>query len=200
MIVIGGSGTIGSSVVAEMSSDHEVRIAGRSTDPSIDLSDLASIDRLAERLASGPRLDAVVVCAGGGLPGMVDEIDLSSALEAFRPKLLGQIAVARAATRFVRPGGAVVLTSGILDRHPMPGMSHLAMINASLRAFASSVATERRAVRTCVVSPGLVAESPRRVLDFFAGMTTISAKDLALVYRRLVEHGLDGEVVQFPAD
>ena len=122
VLVIGGTGTIGSAVVRELSTDHHVEVAGRSSDPAVDLSDSTSIDRLADRLADGPIHEAVVVCAGGGMPGMVEDLDPSAALEALRPKLFGQIAVARAAPRFVRPGGAVVLTSGILERRPMPGM------------------------------------------------------------------------------
>lgn len=200
ILVVGGKGTIGSAVVRELSSDHAVQSVGRSTDPAVDLADLGSIETLAGRLASEPPLDAVVVCAGGGMPGRLEELDLSKALDAFRPKLLGQIAVAKAAPRFVRPGGAVVLTSGILDRHPMPGMSHLSMVNAAMRAFVGAAATESRPIRTCAVSPGLVEESPQRVLDFFPGMLRIPAAELAKVYRRLIESGEDGEVAQYPAD
>lgn len=198
ILVIGGTGTIGSAVVREFSTDHEVKSVGRSTDPPVDLSDPGTIGGLADRLAGGPRYEAVVVCAGGGLPGRVEDLDLAAALEAFRPKLLGQIAVAQAAPRFVRPGGAVVLTSGILERRPMPGMSHLSVINAALRAFALSAAVEDRPVRTCVVSPGLVEESPQPILDFFSGMATVAAADLAKVYRRLVETGSDGETIGLP--
>ena len=198
ILVVGGTGTIGSAVVREFESDHQVRSIGRSSQPAVDLSDLESVDRMAARLPAEPHQDAVIVCAGGGLPGMVDELDLSAALEAFRPKLLGQIAVAQAAPRFVRPGGVVVLTGGILERRPMPGMSHLSMINASLRAFVLSAATENREVRTCVVSPGLVRESPQVVRDFFDGMPMVGAVDLAKVYRRLVETGRDGETIALP--
>lgn len=200
ILVIGGNGTIGSAVVRELSADHVVQSIGRSTDPAVDLAELGSIEALVERLATGPQLDAVVVCAGGGMPGRLDELDLPKALDAFRPKLLGQIAVAQSAPRFVRPGGAVVLTSGVLDRHPMPGMSHLSMVNAAIRAFAGAAATESRPIRTCAVSPGLVEESPQRVLDFFPGMVRIPAAELAKVYRRLIESGEDGEVAQYPAD
>ena len=113
ILVIGGTGTIGSAVVRELATDHQVESVGRSTDPPVDLSDLATIDRLADRLAGGPLFEAVVVCAGGGLPGRVEDLDLAGALEAFRPKLIGQMAVAQAAPRFVRPGGAELLASEV---------------------------------------------------------------------------------------
>ena len=198
--VIGSTGTIGSAVVAELSRDHEILGLGRSSDPPVDLRDLRSIDSLATRLATESTFDAIVVCAGGGLLGSVADLDLEEALERFRPKLIGQIAVAQAAPRFVREGGAVVLTSGILERRPMVGTSHLAMINAALRSFAASAATESRSVRTCVVSPGLVQESPQPVLDVFAGMEPVRAADLARAYRHLIEHGRDGEVICIPED
>lgn len=198
ILVVGGTGTIGSAVVTEMSSDHDVVIAGRTADHVVDLADLESVSAFAGRLRSGSPFDAVVVCAGGGLLGSVDDLDLDQFLPRFAPKLRGQVAIAQAAPGFVRDGGVVVLTGGILERRPQPGMSHLAMINAALRAFAGAAATEGRSVRTCVVSPGLVAESPQAVLDLFPGMPMVSAADLARVYRRLVESGRDGEVVGLP--
>ena len=76
ILVIGGTGTIGSAVVREFSTDHEVKSVGRSTDPPVDLSDPGTIGGLADRLAGGPRYEAVVVCAGGGLPGRVEDLDL----------------------------------------------------------------------------------------------------------------------------
>ena len=198
IIVVGGTGTIGSAVVAEMSRDHEVLVAGRTADRSVDLADLESIEAFVAALRAEEPLAALVVCAGGGLLGTVDDLDLEQFLPRLAPKLRGQVALARAASDVVRPGGAVVLTSGILERRPQPGMSHLAIINASLRAFAAAAATEGRPVRTCVVSPGLVEESPQAVLDLFPGMPRVKAADLALVYRHLVESGADGETVGFP--
>ena len=41
-------------------------------------------------------------------------------------------------------------------------------------------------------------ESPQAVLDLFPGMPRVKAADLALVYRRLVESGADGETVGCP--
>ena len=198
IVVVGGTGTIGSAVAAEMSRDHEVLVAGRTASRSVDLADLESIEGFVAALRDEKPLAALVVCAGGGLLGAVDDLDLEQFLPRLAPKLRGQVALARAASTVVRPGGAVVLTSGILERRPQPGMSHLAIINASLRAFALAAATEERPVRTCVVSPGLVEESPPAVLDLFPGMPRVRAADLALVYRRLVESGADGETVGFP--
>ncbi len=198
IVVVGGTGTIGSAVVDEMSRDHEVIVAGRTASRSVDLAELESIEAFVAALRDEEPLRALVVCAGGGLLGAVDDLDLEQFLPRLAPKLRGQVALARAASVVVRPGGAVVLTGGILERRPQPGMSHLAIINASLRAFAAAAATEDRPVRTCVVSPGLVEESPPAVLDLFPGMPRVKAADLALVYRRLVESGADGETVGLP--
>ena len=198
IIVVGGTGTIGSAVVAEMSRDHEVIAAGRTASRSVDLSDLESIGAFVAALRDEEPLAALVGWAGGGLLGRVDDLDLERVLPRLAPKLRGQVALARAAPDLVRPGGAVVLTSGILERRPQPGMSHLAIINASLRAFVLADATEDRPVRTCVVSPGLVEESPQPVLDLFPGMPRVASADLAKVYRRLIESGRDGETVGCP--
>lgn len=198
IVVVGGTGTIGSAVAAEMSRDHEVIVAGRTASLAVDLADLESIRAFTDRLRDQAPLEAIVVCAGGGLLGTVDDLDLDQFLPRLAPKLRGQVAIAKAAPGLVRPGGAVVLTSGILERRPQAGMSHLAIINASLRAFAAASATEGRSVRTCVVSPGLVEESPQEILDLFPGMPRVAASDLACVYRRLIESGSDGETVGLP--
>ena len=104
IIVVGGTGTIGSAVVAEMSRDHEVIVAGRTASRSVDLADLESIEAFVVAFGTRSRWRRLVVCAGGGLLGAVDDLDLEQFLPRLAPKLRGQVALARAASTVVRPG------------------------------------------------------------------------------------------------
>ena len=168
VLVIGATGSIGSAVVSELKSSRSIIAAARTSGERIDLADHASIEAAMIRIGEehGP-LDGIISCAGGGMIGRVSEYDLDDFLPRLAPKLLGQVAVVRHGSRIVRPGGAIVLTSGILEVEPQVGTSHLAVINAGLRGFVRNAAVEYEGLRVSVVSPGLVEESPQEVLDLF---------------------------------
>ena len=195
VLVIGATGTIGSAVVSELEASRSIIAAARTSGERIDLADHASIESAMTRIGEehGP-LDGIISCAGGGMIGRVSEYDLDDFLPRLAPKLLGQVALVRHGSRIVRPGGAIVLTSGILEVEPQVGTSHLAVINAGLRGFVRNAAVEYESLRISVVSPGLVEESPQEVLDLFAGMSRISAAELAGVYRKALEDGPTGQV------
>ena len=193
VLVVGATGTIGGAVAAELARDYTVIAASRTGDEQIDLSDLSSVETGIDRIgsAAGP-LAGIIVCAGGGIVGAIEDLDLEAILPRLDTKLLGQVAVVRHGCRYVRPGGAIVLTSGMLEKHPLPGTSHLAIINSAIGGFVRASATELDSVRVCAVSPGLVIESPQKVLDLFEGMSRIPAAELAQVYRRALEEGKSG--------
>ena len=195
VLVIGATGTIGSAVVSELEASRSIIAAARTSGERIDLADHASIESAMTRIGEehGP-LDGIISCAGGGMIGRVSEYDLDDFLPRLAPKLLGQVALVRHGSRIVRPGGAIVLTSGILEVEPQVGTSHLAVINAGLRGFVRNAAVEYESLRISVVSPGLVEESPQEVLDLFAGMSRISAAELAGIYRKALEDGPTGQV------
>ena len=193
VLIIGATGTIGSAVRSELARDHTVISASRTSDEAIDLADVDSISSAIERVANSVgQLESIVVCAGGGMIGKIDEFDMDAFLSRMQAKLLGQVAVVRYGYRHVRPGGAIVLTSGTLEKNPQPGMSHLAVMNAAIAGFVRSAAVEIDSVRICAVSPGLVNESPKNVRDLFEGMTCIAAGELALIYREAMENGKSG--------
>ncbi|MCH2162023.1 MAG: SDR family NAD(P)-dependent oxidoreductase [Phycisphaerales bacterium] len=195
VFVIGATGTIGSAVVSELTPDWTVVPGSRSQGERIDLGDLASVEAAMGRVAAEHgQVDAIVSCAGGGMVGRIEEFDLDDFLPRLGTKLLGQVGVVRHGSRIVRPGGAIVLTSGVLEVVPQARMSHLAVINAAIRGFVCAAGIEYDQLRISAVSPGLVEESPQNVLDLFAGMTRISSAELAKVYRSAMESGAGGVV------
>jgi NAD(P)-dependent dehydrogenase (short-subunit alcohol dehydrogenase family) len=193
ILVIGASGTIGSALADEFERDSTVIRAARSSGENVDIADPASIEALIKRTEDEHgQIDGIVSAAGGGLVDAIDDIDLDMFLPALETKLRGQIALVKHGRRVVRPGGAIVLTSGMLAKHPMPRMSHLSVINSAVAGFVSAAAIECDPVRICAVSPGLVEESPQAILDLFEGMPMIPAAELAKSYRHALEHGESG--------
>ena len=195
VFVIGATGTIGGAVVSELESDWTVVGGSRTKGVQLDLGDLASIEAAMEQVAAEyGRVDAIISCAGGGMVGRIEEFEMDDFLPRLGTKLLGQVGVVRYGSGIVRSGGAIVLTSGVLEVAPQARMSHLAVINAGIRGFVHTAAVEYDHLRVSAVSPGLVEESPQNVLELFAGMTRISAAELAKVYRQAIEGGESGVV------
>jgi NAD(P)-dependent dehydrogenase (short-subunit alcohol dehydrogenase family) len=191
-IVIGASGVIGSAVVWALSaSGHEVVAVSRSSSPSVDLGAPESVAAL---FAAVGDLDAVVCCAAntplGDFAAQADA-DFERTVAA---KLLGQISVARHASRALRDGGSITLTSGAIPEG-MLGSAAGAMVNAGLEAFVHAAALDlARGLRINAVSPGWVAETLAGLgMDPADGTP---AAEVARAYVTAVEGTANGEVLR----
>jgi NAD(P)-dependent dehydrogenase (short-subunit alcohol dehydrogenase family) len=192
VVVIGGSGTIGSAVVEALrKSGHQVSAASRKTVPPVDLERPETVATL---LGPTKAFDAVVVCAGSGgwkpLEKLTDE-DFAFSL---RNKLMGQVNVVRTAKDLVKDGGSITVTSGILATQPQPGSTAISLVNGGLDAFVRAAALEMpRGIRVNVVSPPWVKESLRAMkMDDSHGM---SAADVAKAYVAAVEGTTSGQTL-----
>ena len=157
VIVIGATGTIGRAVADALATSHEVVRASRQGDVKVDIEDKHSIAALFRQVTE---VDAVVSCAGNArfvpLARLSDD-DLAYSLKS---KLLGQVELIRQALGYVREGGSVTVTSGVLAQQPMPGGAAISMVNAGLEGFVRGAAAEAtRGVRVNVVSPPWVTET-----------------------------------------
>ena len=116
-LVIGATGSIGGVVATTLESrGHEVIRASRSSDPSVDVTDPASVREL---FAAVGELDAVVVTVGSVGFKPLTELTRDDFLAAFTKKTLAQIDVLSQALAHVRDGGSITLTSGVLAREPI---------------------------------------------------------------------------------
>ena len=187
MIVIGGTGTIGSAVVEALQGAHDVIAASRSGEPRVDLADARSIPRLLERFDDA---DAVVCCAANAPLVSLADAQFVASLE---PKLLGQVAVAIHAARRLRDGGSITLTSGAIPEGTS-GASGGALVNAGLEAFVRAAARDLgRGLRINAVSPGWVAETLAELgMDPTQG---VPAADVARAYVAAVEGTMRGEIL-----
>jgi NAD(P)-dependent dehydrogenase (short-subunit alcohol dehydrogenase family) len=109
-------------------------------------------------------------------------------------KLMGQVNIARFGASFVRDGGAITLTTGVLAQYPMPGGTIVTTVNAAVEGFVRAAAVELGPrVRINAVSPGWVTETLQAMgMDQSPGLP---AAAVAEQYVRQLENGQSGSVL-----
>lgn len=185
VLVVGGTGTIGSAVVTALDErGHDVVPVGSTHgELTVDLADPASISAL---YAVATPFDAVVCTAGVARFGALAELTDEDFALSVANKLMGQVNLVRYGLGVVADGASFTLTSGTLSQEPGPGTSAVSMASAAVEAFARAAAIDLRdRYRVNVVSPSWVAES--RVRSGLDPMPGIWAKDLAVYYADFVE-------------
>jgi len=192
VLVIGSSGLLGSHVAKALQGKAEVVEASFSRAPlKVDISDAASLKGLLAKV--GP-VDAIACTAGVArfVPwAQASDDDWAHGLA---NKLMGQVNLARFGAPFVRDGGAITLTTGVLAQHPMPGGSIITTVNAAVEGFVRAAAVELGGrVRVNAVSPGWITETLQAMgMDPTPGLPAAQA---ALSYVQQIESGASGSIV-----
>ena len=192
VIVVGGTGTIGSAVAAALLPRHEVVVAGRKTGVvSVDLALPESIRAMFQAVG---KFDAVVSAAGQAKFGSLDDLTDADYLFSFSNKLMGQANLVRIGRQFIADGGSLTLTTGVLGQEPIKGSASISMVNAGLEGFVRAAALELpRGIRVNVVSPPWVTETlVARKMDPSPGM---SAARVAQAYLASVEGTMTGQTL-----
>jgi NAD(P)-dependent dehydrogenase (short-subunit alcohol dehydrogenase family) len=188
-LVIGAAGLIGGEVVKALGESACIR-ASRNSGERVDISDPKSLAALFERVGE---LDGIV-CTGGTARfkqwGQLTDEDWTFSLA---NKLLGQVNVVRYGGRSVRPGGAIVLTTGLAAQFPFPGSAIITTVNDAVEAFVRAAAAEPSlSLRVNAVSPGYVSESLQAMgRDPSDG---IPAAEVAKVVVRQLREGPTGSI------
>lgn len=195
VIVIGGTGLIGSNIVAAMQDRYDVVPVSRKSTPPMDLTDLASIETFFDN--TDP-FDHVVIAAGDAAFAPLDKLDHEQLMVGVRSKLLGQLDAALTALRRLSDKGSITLTSGVLADKPIPGTAAVAFVNGAVNSFVRAAALEMTGGRRInAVSPGWIKETLERMgMDSSSGM---AARDVAQMYLQSVAGDANGAVIQ-PAD
>jgi NAD(P)-dependent dehydrogenase (short-subunit alcohol dehydrogenase family) len=192
VLVIGSSGLLGSHLVKALLGKAEVVEASLSRAAlTVDISDPASLRRLFERVGA---VDAIACTAG-----MARFVPWAGATDndwthGVANKLMGQVNVARLGAPYVRDGGAITLTTGVLAQYPMPGGAIFTTANAAVEGFARAAAVEIGSrVRVNVVSPGWITETLVAMgMDPAPGLP---AAEAAGYYIEQMERGAAGSVL-----
>ena len=192
VIVIGGTGTIGTAVVKALAARHEIVTVGhRKGAFQVDLASPDSITRLFTAIGS---CDAVVITAGIAKFASLDDLTYEDYFVGLNNKLMGQANVVRIGKSFVTNQGSFTLTSGVLSQEPMKGSASISMVNAGLEGFVRAAAIDLpRGLRVNVVSPPWVTETLiARGMDPSIGLP---ADRVAQAYLASVEGTMTGQVI-----
>ena len=193
IIVVGATGTIGAAVAKALAANrHEVVAASRNGAVKVNLDEPASIRAMFDTVRD---VDAVVSCAGNAVfKPFADLTDADYEL-GLRSKLMGQVALARAAKDHLRDGGSITVTTGVLAMRPMPGSAAISLVNAGLEGFVRAAALEMpRRLRINAVSPPWVKETLVKLrMDPAPGL---AAADVAKAYVAAVEGSSQGKIIE----
>lgn len=195
ILIIGATGTVGRAISKDLETGHDVILAGRNgPDVKLDMTDSASLLQTFQNIGE---IDAMVVCAGHVPFRPFGELADQDFRDGIENKLLGQVNLVRASLSTLKPGGAIVLTSGILADEPLIGSTCAAAVNGALNAFVMALAAEQaRRLRINIVSPGIVEESIATHGDYFVGFEPTSMSRLVAAYRRCLFGPISGRVIR----
>ena len=193
IVIVGATGTIGKAVAAALSGNHEIIAVSRSAgEYRADITDKASLETA---FAAIGKVDAIVSAAGGAVFKPLAELSDADFEKCLHDKLMGQVNVVRVGSAYVRPGGSITITSGVLAGEPMPGAAAISLVNAGLEGFGRAAALELGAekIRVNVVSPPWVTET---LIAYKMDPTIgLPAAEVAKAYAKSVEGHATGLII-----
>lgn len=192
ILLIGASGTVGRAVAQELH-QHEIIRAGRTSgDVHVDITSDESVAALFEKTGT---VDAIVATTGNLFFGPLEKMTTQDFSVGLQDKLLGQVRLALVGQHYLREGGSITLTSGIVGQEPIAQGVNATTVNAALEGFVKAAACElKRGQRINVVSPTMLSESQEAYGPFFPGFESVPAARVALAYRRSIEGVQTGRV------
>jgi NAD(P)-dependent dehydrogenase (short-subunit alcohol dehydrogenase family) len=198
IVIIGATGTIGKAVAATLRGKHEVIAVSRSAaDYRADITDKSSLEKA---FAAIGKVDAIVSAAGGAVFKPLAALTDADFEKCLHDKLMGQVNVVRVGSQYIRSGGSITITSGVLAGEPMPGAAAISMVNAGLEGFGRAAALElgNEKIRVNVVSPPWVTETLIAYkMDLANGLP---AAEVAKAYVKSVEGEATGLIIDARKD
>jgi NAD(P)-dependent dehydrogenase (short-subunit alcohol dehydrogenase family) len=135
-------------------SETVATLGDRAEGHAVELTDDAAVRALFERLG---QFDHLVYSAGESLQiGPLASTSLDAMRQAFGVRVFGAMAAVKYALPHLRPGGSVVLTSGVASLRPQKGWTAVASICGAMEGFMRALAVELAPIRVNLVSPGFV--------------------------------------------
>lgn len=198
ILVIGGNGTIGKTVVKRFSEHHEVIIAGRNSgDVIVDISSSESIAKMFENVG---KVDAIVNIAGDAKWDTFDNLTEDDFYIGIKSKLMGQVNLVRIGKNYLNDKGSITLTTGILADEPVNMTTSAAMVNGGIQSFVKAVSLElENGIRINVVSADLVEDAYEKYKDYFPGNTPVPMNKVVDGYVKSVMGKINGEILRIRA-
>ena len=198
ILVIGGTGTIGSKIVEHFSKDHKVIVAGRSSkNYKVDIADTRSIKQLFKKIKKEGKLDAIICAAGEAKWAPFKDLSETDYHIGLRSKLMGQVNVVRIGRKCLKKKGSITLTTGVLADDPVFQTASAAMVNGGVHSFVQAVALEmKKKIRVNVVSSGVVIDAYAKYESYFPGHPPIQMDKMLHGYVRSVMGRGTGQVIR----
>jgi len=154
--------------------------------------DIASIKTAYEKVGD---FDAVISCAGHVKFAPFEEMHDEEYRIGINDKLMGQVNLVLVGRNYIKDKGSFTLTTGVLDRDPIPMGTSATMVNGAINGFTIASATEMpRGLRINTVSPGVITEAMESYAPYFRGHKPVPAAEAALGYAKSVEGLQTGQI------
>jgi len=195
ILLIGGTGTIGRKIAKHYTPEHDVLIAGRSSeDYPVNIDNSTSIKSLLDKVG---QVDAIICAAGEARWADFDNLSEEDYYIGIRSKLMGQVNLVRLGINHLVTGGSITLTTGILADDPVVQTASAAMVNGAIHSFVQAAALEMtNGIRLNVVSTGVVEDAYAKYKSYFPGHTPIPMDKMMSAYVRSVEGKGNGQVIR----
>ena len=118
---------------------------------TLDVTDETAVKRFFD--ATGG-LDHLVYCAGDALPAAV--VTTEEARKFFEVRFWGMYIAARAASPYIRKGGSITLTNGILALRPWKGWSAVSAVAGAVESLTRGFALDMAPIRVNTVCAGMI--------------------------------------------
>ncbi|HBS20976.1 NAD(P)-dependent dehydrogenase (short-subunit alcohol dehydrogenase family) [Thalassospira sp. MBR-102] len=195
VLLVGASGIVGRGIDSELSQRHDIIRASRASgDVNVDLTDIASIRAMFEKVG---KVDAVVSATGKVHFGDFAEMDDDKYRIGINDKLMGQVNLVLVGRDHVADNASFTLTTGILSKDPIRYGSSASMVNGAIESFVRAAAIEMKpGLRINAVSPGVILEAMEGYAPYFRGHDPVPAARAALGYAKSVEGLQTGQVFE----
>ncbi|REG82143.1 short chain dehydrogenase [Marinomonas pollencensis] len=189
IVLIGATGTIGKAVANALEQHELIQVGYKGGDYQVNIESRDSISALFDQIGE---VDAIVSTAGAVAFSPVKDLTYDQFKLSLDNKLMGQLNLFQIGQKYVREGGSITLSSGVLAQHPMEGGAAVSLVNAALDSFAKAAAFELGdSLRVNTVSPHFVKETMEAMgMDSTGG---ISAADTAKAYKHAVSSKETGQ-------
>jgi NAD(P)-dependent dehydrogenase (short-subunit alcohol dehydrogenase family) len=185
ILIVGATGTLGRAVVKELEADHEIIQASLSEGRyRVDICDDASVHALFDTIG---KVNAIICTAGEAHVGPLKDMTAQEFNKGLQNKLLGQVRLYLIGQHYLKAGGSITLTTGIIADEPLRDCTNVTSVDAGVEGFVRAAATERRDIRINAVSPTVLTESLDIYASYCPGFESVPAARAALAYRRSVE-------------
>ena len=195
ILIIGGHGTIGRKVTKHLSENNDLIIAGRkSGDITVDISNSNAIQSMFDKTG---QVDAIICIAGEAKWADFNDLTEEDYYIGLKSKLMGQINLVRIGKNYLKQGGSITLSTGILADDPVIKTTSAAMVNGGIHSFVQAVALEiENGIRVNAVSLGVVEDAYEKYKDYFPGYNPIPMTKVVNAYTRSVKGKDNGKIIR----